>query len=61
MNSKVSTEKFSLSLVNFNDDFAENRVYLCIMHSAGNVPAYHRIHFVNQKYSRNTISVPLFD
>lgn len=56
-----STKNFSLNLVNFNDDFAENLVVLDVMHSACNDPAYHRIQLANQKYSRNTIRVPLFD
>lgn len=58
---KDSTEKLSLSLVNCTDGFAENWVYLDIMHNADNDPAYHRGHSVNQKYFRNTIRIPLFD
>lgn len=58
---KDSTEKCSLSIANFNDNFAENWVYLDIMLSAGNGSAYHRIHLIKQKCSRNTLRVPLFD
>lgn len=41
--------------------FAENWMYLYIMPSAGNGSAYHRIHLIKQKHSRNTLGVPLFD
>lgn len=58
---KDSKEKFCLSLVNFNDGFAENQVCLDTMHSAGGNPAYHRIHLVDQKHFGNTIRLPLFD
>lgn len=58
---KDSTEKYSLSVVNFNCNFAENWIYLNVMPSAGNGSAYHRTHLIKQKHSRNTLRVPLFD